>query len=408
MEDKTQKDLEKILFVLKELDEDKLLTNEPGINLISIENNLKEKYTNVEQFQADFDKLCRNILSVTADKEKITSVSALWKLGNNYLSDIRSQQGPQTNGVTSSSYQPNEVQNDFHRNIALFQRCGDGFLFTSSKRGFKPNEHLDIVGEARPMTIFPTHVSERPPPLGAVCPSSNTPSTPQHRKQESINPLLFVSHDGFSSFAPSMDSSSATLSSQDTTTLYYFKKRRFESDGDTDSDVSTPAESTELPDVHNSVDNSASQIVQDTAVDGQNNANGSASTSISNDNNASHESSEVNSASFVIEENSKLLLKLVEFQEARANNDFSLISPLEQATAKAFTTRMTHILPGVKPSALISSECIEDAINRIPILEHTYRGTLPPNKPFAYATNSALSKGFATNATAIPSYIPKP
>ncbi|ORY07336.1 hypothetical protein K493DRAFT_295545 [Basidiobolus meristosporus CBS 931.73] len=244
------------------------------------------------------------------------------------------------------------------------------------------------------MTIFPTHISEKAPPLGAVCSGSNPTKTTQYMKREIVNPLLYAKRDAYSSFAPCIDSSSASLSSQDTAALYYFKKRKVDA-----------AKCQNMGGGGVALGEHA-QIIKHTVVDGSGVAkNVDIAT---NGEESSQEAAEPNPGSLFLEENAKLLLKLADYQDARTKGDYSAVAPIEHATAKAFVSRMMYILPTVKPSALVSSEGLEDAINRIPIPEPTYRGTLPPNKPFAYATNSALGKSFSTNATTVPtSHLPR-
>lgn len=73
------------------------------------------------------------------------------------------------------------------------------------------------------------------------------------------------------------------------------------------------------------------------------------------------------------------------------------------AIANALQKRMQKLISKVPPKDLVDASTIESAMKRLPLVESVYRGTLPPNKSFAYPTSEKLEP-IPPIANAIPGY----
>lgn len=130
----------------------------------------------------------------------------------------------------------------------------------------------------------------------------------------------------------------------------------------------------------------------------------------------------------LLERNSELLLYLMQYQEYRFSiGDAARWGAVDEAeqqigmqcqdiyirwpnthipysVAKSLQTHMQHLISKVPPKDLVDVATIEKAMRRVPVThETTFRGSLPPNKIFAYHTREPVEP-LPPTANLLPSY----
>lgn len=75
----------------------------------------------------------------------------------------------------------------------------------------------------------------------------------------------------------------------------------------------------------------------------------------------------------------------------------------DHVIAKTVESRIKELISAVPPKDLIDSDAVEATMKRYPTSECTYRGTLPPDKMFAYHTSDKVEP-LPPIATMMPSY----
>ncbi|RUS18836.1 hypothetical protein BC937DRAFT_88284 [Endogone sp. FLAS-F59071] len=107
----------------------------------------------------------------------------------------------------------------------------------------------------------------------------------------------------------------------------------------------------------------------------------------------------------VLQQNTEQLMELVRLQEERFSRLKGWdISWREKETANNLHKQLALLTSKIPPNLVASPQAIETAMARIPYKETAYRGSLPPNRPFAFLSNIARPEAVPSNATAQPSY----
>ncbi|KAI8375599.1 hypothetical protein EDC96DRAFT_571695 [Choanephora cucurbitarum] len=252
---------------------------------------------------------------------------------------------------------------DLFKSIALFRPTSDGYVFTDTMPkdpSAGPKHHYPngiqevIVHTNQPIETAPTLKETVAPP-----PKFHS-KLPKHEHKPSL-PVQWLDFGAFSSFAPASDSNNATMTYQDTVIGRSTKRLRKEEPEEMENDdheLNAAWLAKEGLDIH---------LLEE----------------------AIHAQSDI--AAEELEQNRQLLEQLIDFQKKRFNQEdqskWDQVDEKELEAAIALENNMKEILSRLPPNSITApSHLIEDAMERLPLFEPAYRGTLPPHKIFSFPT----------------------
>ncbi|KAH8556980.1 hypothetical protein BGW37DRAFT_553211 [Umbelopsis sp. PMI_123] len=355
------------------------------------------EYSNITEYKTDVDQLFKNT-SQTLDTNSQDQLIALQKVARQLIqietkrlntrppensnnktdpmdADNMDADTPMSeanngaNGVRSTS----NVSDQENRK-ALFQVTPDGYVFSDMSK--KPH----WVGEPAETPKMPSNYQEviiHPSPYNDQDAASLSQAVPNHvqqhrrldRYEQRMVPVEMLDYGAFASFAPKYDSNSATISFESTymaktskQALWEDQKRRArEFYGDSSIDAAWLKEQGfDVDAILESVKDSEGQ------------------------------SEATDDMAKAIEQNANLLKRLAQLQDERfalqgksANN----VNKEELKIAHVLEQRLQGAIAQVAPKDLVDANTLEHAMNRLPIKDPAYRGTLPPTKLFAFTTD---------------------
>lgn len=108
----------------------------------------------------------------------------------------------------------------------------------------------------------------------------------------------------------------------------------------------------------------------------------------------------------ILEHNKALLQDLVLYQDQRFGLNearWGKIDASERQTAKSLQMRLHILMAALAPDQLTHPESVEKTMARLPLTDAVYRGTLPPQRLFAYHTSEHV-EALPHQATIMPDY----
>ncbi|KAI9484974.1 hypothetical protein BDB00DRAFT_792477 [Zychaea mexicana] len=297
---------------------------------------------------------------------------------------------------------------DQQQQVALFRPTMDGFVFTDAV----PSAFLDrkerLPGGVQEMAIYPTPSTAEVPSLrNTVPPPPRFPSRIHRHEDKHTVPIQWLDYGVFSSFAPTRDSNHANISYEHTYMgrvakrfkRWEKKQRNLQTLGKPTSPpksvamkngVSKDDSNTTTTENNDNKDEIDTQWLKEQGLDVDAILDAAQSGSVNVDDLIGNDEKDIEG---VLERNSELLSYLSQYQEYRfglGDARWGSIDETERNIAKALEKRMHKLASKVAPKDLTESEAVEAAMDRLPLREPAYRGSLPPNKPFAYPTNEQV------------------
>ncbi|GAA5815495.1 hypothetical protein MFLAVUS_009007 [Mucor flavus] len=359
-----QKLMIQFLQVVLNVDTHRLLWTKPeqenSIDWETIEDRVyKGKYKDLSSLKSDFDELLLSILPCTRSSN--ADMDAFKKLYTFTENSLRFESKRLNEPFTES---------DLIQLSSLFRPTADGYAFT------------DMVMKdpsAGPFTKLPPNVQEimiHPAPpatkdqvpslLNVVAPPPKYfPKLAKH-EDKPVVPIRWLDFGAFASFAPASDSNNANATYENTymgrsaKRFKKWEKRQLEK----------PRE-------------------EITSEDKEANSSWAEKEGLDMDAIEAALNKEPENVSEALERNSQLLQDLVEYQKSRFNgieSAWTQVDEKEVEIAKTLEKNMTDMLSKLPPNATTSVEVIEETMERLPLYESAYRGTLPPHKIFSFPT----------------------
>ncbi|KAI8386855.1 hypothetical protein BD560DRAFT_443455 [Blakeslea trispora] len=257
-----------------------------------------------------------------------------------------------------------EPSKDVFKLIALFRPTSDGYVFTDTMPKHPsagPVHHYAngiqevIVHTNQPIEKAPTLKETVAPP-----PKFHS-KLPKHEHKPSL-PVQWLDFGAFSSFAPASDSNNATMTYQDT--VIGRSAKRLKKEPETED---MESDDHELNAAWLAKEGLDLNLLEE----------------------AIHQQSDL--ATEELEQNRQLLEQLLECQKKRFNQQdkskWDDVDEKEMEAANTLENNMKNILSRLPPNSItIPSHLIEEAMERLPLFEPAYRGTLPPHKIFSFPT----------------------
>ncbi|KAG2220440.1 hypothetical protein INT45_004182 [Circinella minor] len=394
-----------------------LLDNNDPITVEAIEAKLVD-YTSLTEFKHDIQLAFRTVLPKLDDQHR----DAFDKLHEFAMTTLQFESQRlkrkflQIDNDTMDMEEEDEIE-DEEKQIALFRSTMDGFIFTNAI----PSSFIDKTKEKLPagvqeLAIYPTPATTEVPTLrNTIPPPPRFPSRIHRHEDKQTVPIQWLDYGVFSSFAPTRDSNQANVSYEHT----YMGRvaKRFRKWEKKQRSLQTLGKPTSPP-------KSVLQLQQQQQQINNNNMKDESNNNDSDNNNKGDEidtqwlkeqgldveaimeatqNGTMNIDDFIgndeqdiegiLERNSELLTYLSQYQDYRfglGDARWGNIDEIERNIAKALEKRMHKLASKVQPKDLTDSSAVEAAMDRLPLKEPAYRGTLPPNKFFAYPTQEKL------------------
>ncbi|KAF9574169.1 60S ribosomal protein L30 [Mortierella alpina] len=406
-----------ILNVLQSLDKHSImsavaltLTNGEKVehSLQIVKSKLKEnQYSSINAFKDDITKIVQQaITSNTRDTEKQEHAQKLLQLALDLIGD-KSHYAIRSHGkkVQQEETQTTAPERDYEK-VALFQRSTEGFVFSS--KSLVKDEALEQ--ELAKTVVVPVSSNPNPPLLQDVSGKARTTKATVDQTKKKTTGVEYFPYAPFTSFAPFIDSSDAEMNAEDTSKAYdallarYTQKLKMSSTGSAE-DRSSKAQLESILDIAqqyqarehgNEITDSDLQFLSEEGLDIKRLLEVAQTTR--ND----HES---HTPLETIQRNAILLFELYKMQEERFASKDQTIGARELEIAATLRKSLLELASKVKPSQLVTAEAVEKAMRKLPYKEPAFTGTLPPNKPFAFPTNTSRS-GLPATATAYPVHNP--
>ncbi|ORY90334.1 hypothetical protein BCR43DRAFT_109151 [Syncephalastrum racemosum] len=276
--------------------------------------------------------------------------------------------------------------------IALFRPTLDGFVFTDAVLRKPSPDHPLPIG-IQEMMIHPAPPVDNVPTLrSTVPPPPRFPSRIQRHEDKQAVPVEWLDYGAFSSFAPTHDSNHANVSYENTYMGRAAKRFRKWEKRQRDADTRREDE----------VDTAwlAAQGLDPDAIV-------SAAVVQSNDkNDETTADDDLKDVEAILERNKVLLRDLVRYQDQRFGLNearWGKVDASERQTAKSLQARLQMLMAALAPDQLTDPDSVEKTMARLPLTNAVYRGTLPPQRLFAYHTSEHV-EALPHQATIMPDY----
>ncbi|KAJ2842665.1 hypothetical protein GGI22_007473 [Coemansia erecta] len=299
------------------------------------------------------------------------------------------------------------------RYVALLRRTNAGMLFSDPVH-VKDGQALPELPEGlQYVVIHPSAAQVKDRTMEDFLPSSSSHSTENHAQAQRKNPTLPLEEDYgmFSSFLPSRDSSLSSFTHTDYSILncgHSLPENKELEIQVSDADIEAALELAEKvlggsdkdqtntdPHYGTSQDTLKDVTLEPHAQQYESRIQTS----------KSETDSGAETAKSILQENSALLVRLVELQDRRAHdNIFGEISSEEMDIATKLQNSLVRVVAANAPSALRppSIEIKRAASALLAKRQPVFSGVLPPQKRFAFVSNAASSAEFPQGATTVP------
>ncbi|KAL0143114.1 hypothetical protein V8B55DRAFT_1474406 [Mucor lusitanicus] len=338
-----------------------------GIDTV-IERVYKLKYKDFASLKADLDKVFSSCIHTV--KKSIPELDAFKKL---YTYTSHSL-------TLEASRLEEEIEENEHivEFISLFRPTNDGYAFTdmiardpaaTPITNYPHNIHELIVHKAQSAAA-----NEVPLMKDVVAPPPAYYSKIVRHEDKPIVPINWLDFGAFSSFAPASDSNNANATYENTymgRSAKRFKKWEQKQLEKEDETKAPPA--VEQMDTNDEELNALWLEKEGFDVKAIEEAI----------------NKEPDNVAEELERNCQLLEELVKYQHARfsaGKTKWDAVEEKEVEIAKTLEKHMMDMLSKLPPNATTDSNLIESTMTRLPLLDSSYRGTLPPHKIFSFPT----------------------
>ncbi|KAK4513468.1 uncharacterized protein ATC70_005469 [Mucor velutinosus] len=342
-----------------------------GIDTV-IERVYKLKYKDFASLKADLDKVFSACIHII--KKSIPELDAFKKLYT-YTNHSLALEASRL----EEELEENEHVVEF---ISLFRPTNDGYAFTdmiardpaaTPITNYPHNIHELIVHKAQAAAL-----DEVPLLKDVVAPPPTYYSKIVRHEDKPIVPINWLDFGAFSSFAPASDSNNANATYENTymgRSAKRFKKweqKQLEKEDETEEPAAEEMDTNdeELNALWLEKEGFDVKAIEE-AVNNNNNNN-------TPDNIAQE-----------LERNCQLLEQLVQYQHSRfsaGKTKWDAVEEKEVEIAKTLEKHMMAMLSKLPPNATTDTDIIESTMTRLPLLDSSYRGTLPPHKIFSFPT----------------------
>ncbi|KAI9261648.1 hypothetical protein BDA99DRAFT_605495 [Phascolomyces articulosus] len=407
-----------------------LLDNNDPITMEAIEMKLDD-YTSITEFKHDIQLAFRTVLPKLAmeDRKAFDTLHEFAMATLQFESQRLKRKHP--SGDLMEMDQPVEnVEEDVKEDpqVALFRPTMDGFIFTNAVPSSLVDKHEKLPAGVQELVIYPTpSASEVPTLKNTIPPPPRFPSRIHRHEDKQTVPIQWLDYGVFSSFAPTRDSNQANVSYEHTYMGRVAKRfRRWEkkqrslqtlgkplnppksalhNNKNNDNNTTTITKNNHHPSKDDSANNNNTTTTTDTTtksddidtqwlkeqgLDVETIMEAAQNGSVNVDDVIGNDEQDIEG---ILERNSELLSYLAQYQEYRfglGDARWGNIDETEQNIAKALEKRMHKLASKVPPKDLTDSSAVEAAMDRLPLREPAYRGSLPPNKFFAYPTQEKI------------------
>ncbi|KAL9559787.1 hypothetical protein MBANPS3_000262 [Mucor bainieri] len=340
-----------------------------GIDTV-IERVYKLKYKDFASLKADLDMVFSACIHIV--KKSIPELDAFKKL---YTYTSHSL-------ALEASRLDEEVEENEHvvEFISLFRPTNDGYAFTdmiardpaaTPITNYPHNIHELIVHKAQPAAL-----NEVPLLKDVVAPPPAYYSKIVRHEDKPIVPINWLDFGAFSSFAPASDSNNANATYENTymgRSAKRFKKweqKQLEKEDEPETPASAASEDMDTNDEELNTLWLEKEGFDVKAIEEAINK-------------------EPDNVAEELERNCQLLEELVKYQHARfsaGKTKWDAVEEKEVEIAKTLEKHMMDMLSKLPPNATADSSLIENTMTRLPLLDSSYRGTLPPHKIFSFPT----------------------
>ncbi|KAI9091732.1 hypothetical protein DFS34DRAFT_697371 [Phlyctochytrium arcticum] len=464
--------LEKIVFVLSTEDEEEYFTRsvdptadvryleliKTPMDFKTMEQKVSDRtYGTLREVQDDFDLMMRNALMVYPVGSKIyRAAQILWKFGTRVINSQYARFprnltiGPEESPTPTPQVKPKPTEvkerNLRAANYTLSQRGPDGTFFFSSLQA-KPLEEVPLVEDVMRVAVIPSYSEnqEKVPQLKTTIQPPNIHARRLYKpilRRNEPTPVEFMDYGLYYTFAPTSDSSMATLSQAES--VQCLKPGREvvlepgedndESDlpplpegikicngsipdGDDAVDINTmspPPAQIDSP----SPDPETARAFREVGIDldtvlsvpkllrekagSENDKMQDQEYNSSSTNFGEKRDIETMALDEILDVNADLLADLVECQAWRFQQNLSEVPEFELDIARTLSENLRHLSSRVAPGEVLPAELIEKYMSTLRLYEPAFKGTLPPRKQYTYPSNLGGKTALPTNAGAIP------
>ncbi|KAI9032640.1 hypothetical protein CLU79DRAFT_841922 [Phycomyces nitens] len=369
------------------------------------------EYIDLQAFKHDLDQLFQVALErIGSSREKRDELAKLYQ---SYISTLRLE----TTRLKKRLGEQDIMEDDVvFLETTLFRPTPDGFVFADAV----PNKAKDssLPANVQELAVHPTPPSAfDPPPLKSTVslPPRFPPKIFRHEDKHVV-PIQWLDYGAFSSFAPACDSHNANVSYESTYMGRAAKRfRRWEKkqrnlqtlgrppshpkhsqrrkdlnhhnhnhDHNHNHNQQQPSPQPEKPNGQESkID---TDWLKDQGLDVDTILEASENGTFSVDDILIDNDQDLDA---VLERNGQLLEQLLECQEYRfglGDARWAKTDEKEKEIAQTLQIRLHSLLNQITPKDITNPQDVQYAMNALPLLETAYRGSLPPNKPFAFPT----------------------
>ncbi|KAG0193562.1 hypothetical protein DFQ28_004682 [Apophysomyces sp. BC1034] len=349
-----------------------------------------DEYTDVDDFKHDLDRLFESVLfKLGPDRAQHETLQRLYQFASTSLRFENNRLGRKPEKTNDED---ELIDNSLHRKTALFRPTPDGFVFSDASYHKATSEKLPAnIAE---VTIHPTTAEayEIPPLKQTVAPAARFPNKVFKHEDKHVVPIQWLDYGAFSSFAPACDSNNANVSYESTYMGRAAKRfRRWEKkqrslQSLSKSPVPKMVESDNTP---GSSKADAGDAVDTAWLESQGFDTDAIIEAAQKELYQVDELLDQKDIDNVLERNKQLFEQLLQCQEHRfslSEQRWGKIEQKEQDIAETLQKRIHDLVSTLPPKSLVPSDEIPVAMSQLPLLETAYRGSLPPNKIFAFPT----------------------
>ncbi|KAL7324106.1 hypothetical protein PS15p_210663 [Mucor circinelloides] len=366
-----QKTMIQFIDHITDVDQKHLLWSKVADDAIGIETVIervyKLKYKDFASLKADLDKVFTACIHIV--KKSIPELDAFKKLYT-YTSHSLTLEASRL----EEEIEENEHVVEF---ISLFRPTNDGYAFTdmiardpaaTPITNYPHNIHELIVHKAQPAEL-----NEVPTLKDVVAPPPIYYSKIVRHEDKPIVPINWLDFGAFSSFAPASDSNNANATYE--STYMGRSAKRFKRWEQEQLEKQDEAEETTTEEMETNDEELNTLWLEKEGFDVK----------------AIQEAinREPDNVAQELERNCHLLEELVRYQQSRfsaGKTKWDAVEDKEVEIAKTLEKHMMDMLSKLPPNATTDSDLIESTMTRLPLLDSSYRGTLPPHKIFSFPT----------------------
>lgn len=337
---------------------------------------LKRKaYTDAASYLEDLKLLCDTfVASSDATPETRKAVETIREFGRALVANTI-RLATEVNGEAGDAVENSHIEGK----RALMTKIGDAFAFSNASSTAAIPDMKDLNGSGvETVVIHPAHPKTEIAKLSSIATPPSSNSSISFPKMKGVS---FLEYDPYKAFAPVVDSSTSLLSYEDSLSVQHSRALsslvaqacKQVADEEQKRNGELPLE--ELAKAGFDADAIAAAF-SDNGV--------------------------ISQSKTPLEINADLISQLANMQEQRTILGQSEPSEEESKVAWLLSKRLAEAVGSRKASDFVDAKQIAKAMNKIVRTDAVYMGTLPPEKPFGFATNVMHPAGFPPQSLVMP------